>query len=163
MRYIVEEEKMSSYLQTRFIRKTITSGIIIAFVFGVYFYILYKQDHLEAIGVLLISMLIAFGAALLGVKIWNNKLLKLSGTEFTLTKNSLIQRMSNNNEKEFQFAEISIIDISKSGTNIVKGVTRFDYYRPKKSALQPDALNLIFIPNITTGYLDLIEEIKKAR
>jgi hypothetical protein len=165
LKYLVDGQHMDEYLRNRFIATTITFSIIAVVVLLMFSFILYKLQAPEGLWSFLISVPIITGAFLFGVKTWNNKLLKLSDTEFILTNNSLVQKAPNQAEKEFAFSEIAVVDKKKFGTTLIKGnwLTKIDYYRPKKVSYQLDDPKLIFIPSITTNYSELIDTLKQAR
>lgn len=164
-KYQVDEQQMDGYLKNRFISVSITFSIIIGVLLSLFAFILFKQQALVGLWSFLIAMPIITIAFIFGVRQWNDKLRKLSGTEFILTSNSLVQKIPNEVEKGFNVSEIAVIDKKKFGTTIIKGnwLTRINYYRPKKSAYQLNDPNLIFIPSITTNYNELINSIKQAR
>jgi len=166
MQYLVNPTQLDSYLKNRFVRAIIQSTAIIVIVLVLLAYIFYKQNDLKGgLWSFCFSVPLIFGALLLGTKLWNDKLRKLSGAEFTLTSDSFIQTITNGDKKEFKYSDIVVINRVMLGTNIVKGnwLTKVDYYRPKKFGYQPDDINLIFIPNITTNYAELITKIKEAK
>jgi hypothetical protein len=164
-KYQVDELQMDEYLHSRFISVAITFSIIIVIILSVFTFILYKQEALAGLWSFLISVPIITAAFIFGVKRGDDKLRKLSDTEFILTNSGLIQKAPNQVEKDFDFSEIAVMDKRKFGTTIIKGnwLTRINYYRPKKSAYQLDDPKLIFIPSITTNYSELIATIEQAR
>ena len=156
---------MEEYLKKRFTSYLLTFAIVAVIVLSAFTFILYKQQALEGLWGLLISLPIMIGAFAFGVWTWNKKLRNLAGTEFILTDNSLVQRSPNQTEKDFNLNEIAVVDKKKFGTTIIKGdwLAKVDYYRPKKSSYHLDDPKLIFIPSITTNYVELIETIKRSR
>ncbi len=164
-KYQVDGQQMDEYLKSRFISVSITASISVVIVLSMLTFISYKQNALDGLWSFLFSIPLIIGAFLFGVKRWHDKLRKLSDTQFILTNSSLVQKLPNHTDKEFDFLKIAVVDKKKFGTTIIKGswLTRIDYYRPKKSVTQLDDPNLIFIPSITTNYSELIDTIKKAR
>src|ERR1043165_5973559 len=129
-KYWVDGQKMDQYLKNRFISVSITFSIIALSVFSMSAFILYKQHAPDGMWSFLFSVPVLTGAFLFGVKRWNDKLRKLSETEFILTNKSLIQKAPGQVEKDFDFLEIVVMDKKKFGTTIIKGnwLTKIDYY-----------------------------------
>lgn len=164
-KYRIDGQKMDEYLKSRFKSASITFSIIATIVLSILTIILYKRHALKGLWSYLISIPVMIGAFVFSVKKWNNDLLNLTDTEYILTTNSLIQKTPNQIEKKINFLEIAVLNKKKFGTTIIKGnwLTKIDYYRPKKSAHHFDNPNHIFIPSITTNYLELIDIIEKAK
>jgi hypothetical protein len=164
-KYSVDGQQMEKYLKTRFISVSITFSIAMLFIMTMLGFNFYKSIGIEGLWILLFSLPVLATAFLYGVKRWHDKLRELADNKFILTEDRIIRIKGNQIERAFFFSEIAVIDKKKFGTAILKGGiwTKIDYYRPKRSPHQLDDPKLIFVPIITTDYLELIEKLKEAK
>jgi hypothetical protein len=166
LKYRVDGQQIDGYLKKVFISRATTFVIVIAVVMTMFTFIIYKQDSEFPIWILILAVAIVVVAFLFGMKLWNDNLRKIANTEFILTNEGIIQSTQNNVERDFKFTEIAVIKKMKLGTTIVKGnlLTKIDFYRPKRvSPYQLGDPTTIFIPNITTNYSELIDNIRQAK
>jgi len=164
-KYQVDAVQMDEYVRSRLASTVTTFSVISIIVLSMFAFILCKQQAPEGFWALAIAVPILIGAFVIAIGKLKNQLRTLSGKEFLLANGRLVQKASNQIERQFDFSEIAVVDKKKFGTTIIKGnwLTKADYYRPKRSSIQLDDPRLIFIPNITTNYSELIDAINQAR
>lgn len=137
-------------------------SVIELVIVSMFAFILFKENALVGFWSFAFSIPLMFGAFLLSIKLWNHRLGKIVNAEFRFTSESFVQEIDNNPARQFSFSEIAVVHKQKFGTMVVKGNrwTKINYFRPKKfSPYDIDSANIIFIPSITTNYLELVETI----
>jgi hypothetical protein len=154
---------MDEYLKKRLISTAITFCIIVIIIVSMFAFILYKQQSLAALWSFTVSIPLMIWAFLVAVNRWNNDLRKLAGTEFILMDDCIAQSSEGKIDKSFKFTEIAVVNKRKFGTTLVKGnwLTKVNYYRPKRTTYRLGSEQVIYIPEITTNYSELVDIIKQ--
>ena len=164
-KYFVDEQLIDKYLKKRlsFSVLLLISSLIFYSTFAYIFFIL---NFPVAILCLLILFPLYLIDRLILVKKWNEKIISLSKYEFVITQDSIAQQIEKLTVREIHFSEIAVINKKKFLTVIVKGnwLSKLFYFIPKRN--YPNSLNspdIIFIPNITSNYSELIETIQAKK
>ena len=156
---------MDNYIKSLDKRRTTFFVIVTLVVVSMQTFIAYNLDSDFPFWVIIIVTVIISVAFYVGLRLANEKLKQLSSGQY-LIDNSLLKFEGNESlTREFKLDEIAIIHKKFSGTLVIKGSgwTKFNYIRPKRTnSYQVGGLDIIFIPTITSNYLDLVDTIKQT-
>ncbi len=162
--YCVDKSLMEDYIKSLDKRRAIVFIIMILVAFLLQGFIAYNLDNDFPFWVIIIAAVVIAVAFYFSLRLANDQLKQLSGGSFYLDKSILKFIAADNLIRQFNLDEIAVIHKKYSGTMVVKGNgwTKFNYIRPKKSAYQVMQHNVIFIPTITSNYVDLVDKIEQT-
>lgn len=159
--YKVDEKVFASYIQNiekREIIKFLAIALLILFLQSIVF-------NQIPVWISMIIFCIVFAAFFWSLKVANALLKKMNKGQYYLSTTSITFQDGHHLIKGFDFEEIVIIHKKYTGTILVKGNawTKFNYFRPKRTnTYSIDAQSVIFIPKITSNYLELIQHVQAS-
>jgi hypothetical protein len=164
-KYQVDKDQMHDYLKSLDKRRTTVFVIVTLVVLSMQTFIAYNIDKDFPFWVIIIATVVISVAFYFGLRLANDKLKQLSNGQYYIDNSLLKFEGSDSLKREFRLDEIAVIHKKYSGTLILKGNgwTKFNYIRPKRTnSYQLGGLDIIFVPTITTNYIDLVDAIKQT-
>jgi hypothetical protein len=160
--YPVDTNGFADYIKSARRRRATTAIFLFIMLIASQVIIGVNLDDRGVHWVMLIAVALAAGAFYFGLNRWSGMLEKFAAANYKLTDTGIVLMINNVEERNFSYADISVVHASVIGTTIVKGSTfsKLNYIRPKKIPTSFDAPDRIFIPTVTIGYEMLISEIK---
>jgi hypothetical protein len=174
--YQVDQSQINDYLQgmdksqkKRLLVSTIPASLILVFLQSSSF----DRHSLYSIflfSILVISVILLYYILVRTLAKQKQQIESLLIGKYSLDENSLKFLAPDSLARDFRFEEIAITHKKAFGTMVIKGdSTTKDYYirtlwgrNFSRKQFQIDAVNVIFIPNITSDYPELVEEINRA-
>ena len=165
-KYKVDNNLLEDYLRMVVKKRIYYFLVVLIIVIPAQAFIAYRMDNdFPLITWMVVIILVILVAFMVGVRFYIDKLKQFVDAQYFIDDETISQQKSNNDNRNFKFNRIAVVQKISAGTIIVKGgmLTKINYYRPKRGSYQVDSSDVIFIPTITTNYADLIYRIKKLR
>ena len=164
-KYQVDEILMDEYLKKWNKRRLIVYVLVISVILTLTLSITYQNSNSSTfLMYLLLMSVIIVVAFYFSLKYANSQIRQLTGGQYFIDDSLIRVQGTEKSDREFNLNEIAVIHKKYSGTIIIKGNiwTKINYLRPKKSFYQVNHYNVIFIPTITTNYIELVDRVKKS-
>lgn len=164
-KFYIDKNKMPPFIKMVTIRSSIVFTIVILLLFSIIIIPMQNMEPDLPFWTFFIIGLVTVLAFCLGIYLSNKNLYQLAEGKFSIENNILKFHFANEHVTEINLNQIAVINKYYHGTMIVKGNnwTIFFYLWPKRSSrFGVGGPDIIFIPSITSNYMELVLEIKKG-